>query len=143
RVMDAELNKPVLVFVSEKDACRTQMASAYAKMAAKGRIRVLSAGTHPAQDIHAGTRRFLADQGIDIKYRVPRSLDSLMADQFKERQPSCVVSMVLDKVSVPGADTRHWDLEEPKDDDGMVSVGNELRKRVDVLISDLQDRYLD
>lgn len=141
RVMDAQLNKPALVFVSDKDACRSQMAAAYAKMAAKGRIRVLSAGIHPADDIHAETRGFLEGQGIDIKYRLPRSLDNLMAEEFKERQPSCVVSMVSDGVSVPGTDTRYWDLDDPQGDDGIASVGNEIQNRVDDLIADLQDRY--
>jgi len=141
RVMDAQLNKPSLVFVSNKDACRSQMAAAYAKMAAKGGIRVLSAGTHPADDIHAETRRFLEGQGIDIKYRLPRSLDNLMAEEFKDREPSCVVNMVSDKVSVPGTDTRYWDLDDPQGVDGLASVENEIRKRVDDLISNLQDRY--
>jgi len=141
RIMDAQLNKPSLVFVSNKDACRSQMAAAYAKMAAKGRIRVLSAGTHPADDIHAETRRFLEGQGIDIKYRLPRSLDNLMAEEFQDREPSCVVSMVSDRVSVPGTETLYWELDDPQGGDGLASVGNEIRKRVDDLISDLQDRH--
>ena len=141
RVMDAEWNKPALVFVSEKDACRSQIAAAYAKMAFNGRIRVLSAGIDPAGDIHAQTFAFLADQGIDIKYRLPRSLESLMADEFKERQPSCVVSMVSHGVSVPGADIRHWDLDDPRDGDDIAFLGNEIRKRVDTLFSDFEDRF--
>lgn len=141
RVMDAQLNKPSLVFVSNKDACRSQMAAAYAKMAAKGGIRVLSAGIHPADDIHAETRGFLEGQGIDIKYRLPRSLDNVMAEEFKDREPSCVVSLVSDKLFVPGTETRYWDLDDPQGGDGLASVGNEIRKRVDDLISDLQDRH--
>jgi multimeric flavodoxin WrbA len=141
RVMDAELNKPSLVFVSEKDACRSQIAAAYAKMAAKGRIRVLSAGIQPADDIHAGTLAFLAGEGIDIKYRLPRSLDNLMSEEFRERQPSCVVSMVSDRTSLPGAETRYWDLDDPWKDDTPSVLGNEIRRRVDALISDFQSRH--
>jgi len=141
RVMDTERNKPALVFVSEKDACRSQIAAAYAKMASGGRIRVLSAGIDPAGDIHAGTFSFLADQGIDIKYHLPRSLDTLMAEEFKERQPSCVVSMVSHGVSVPGKETRYWDLDDPRDDDDIAFVGNEIRKRVDTLLLEFQDRF--
>ncbi len=141
RVMDAERNKPALVFVSEKDACRSQIAAAYAKMAARGRIRVLSAGIDPAGDIHAGTLAFLTDQGIDIKYRLPRSLESLMADEFRERQPSCVVSMVPGNVSVPGAKSLYWDLRGYSDDDTPAALGDEIRRRVTALISDFQSRY--
>jgi multimeric flavodoxin WrbA len=140
RIMDAERNKPSLVFVSEKDACRSQIAAAYAKMAAKGRIRVLSAGIDPAEDIHAETHAFLAGEGIDIKYRLPRRLDNLMADEFREQQPFLVVSMVSDGGSVPAAETRYWDLENPRDDE-IAFVGNEIRKRVDTLLSAFQDGH--
>lgn len=141
RVMDAELNKPSLVFVSEKDACRSQIAAAYAKTAAKGRIRVLSAGIQPADDLHAGTHTFLAGEGIDIKYRLPRSLDNLMSEEFRERQPSCVVSMVSDRTSLPGAETLHWDLDETWKDDTPAALGNGIRRRVDALISDFESRH--
>lgn len=141
RVMDAERTKPALVFVSEKDAYRSQIAAAYAKMAASGRIRVLSAGIHPAGDIHAETLAFLADQGIDIKYRLPRSLETLMAEEFKERQPSCVVSMVSQGGSVPGTENRYWNLDDSREDGGIAFVANEIRKRVDMLLSDFLDRY--
>jgi len=141
RVMDAELNKPSLVFVSEKDACRSQIAAAYAKIAARGRIRVLSAGIHPAEDIHAGTHAFLANQKIDIKYRQPRSLENLIAEEFKERPPACVVGMVSGKVSVPGTETLYWDLDETWKDDTPAALGNEIRRRMDALISDFQSRH--
>jgi len=62
-----------------------------------------------------------------------------MADEFKERQPTCVVSMVPGRMSLPGAETRQWGLDAHRDDDDIASVGNEIRKRVDTLLSDFQD----
>jgi protein-tyrosine-phosphatase len=143
RVMDAELNKPSLVFVSEKDACRSQIAAAYAKMAAQGSIRVLSAGIDPAGEIHGATRGFLADQGVDIKYRQPRALDDLMAEEFKERSPSQVICMTSDTATVPvqGAKTQFWDIDQAQKDTSIASLAEEIHDRVDALISDLQSRH--
>ena len=142
RIMDAALNKPTLVFVSKKDACRSQIAAAYAKMAAKGSIRILSAGIDPAGGIHAGACNFLADQGVDIKYRQPRALGDLMAEEFKNRQPSQVICMTSDgAVPVPGAETQFWDIYEARGDTSVASLAEEIRDRVNILISDFQSRY--
>lgn len=143
RVMDAELNKPSLVFVSEKDACRSQIAAAYAKMAAQGSIRVLSAGIDPAGEIHGATRGFLADQGVDIKYRQPRALNDLMAEEFKERSPSQVICMTSDTATVPvqGVKTQFWDIDQAQKDTSIASLAEEIHDRVDALISDLQSRH--
>ncbi len=145
RVMDAVLNKPTLIFVSRKDACRSQMAAAYAKAAAKGCVRVLSAGIDPAEDIFAETHAFLADQGLDIKYQKPRHLKDLIEETSAEKlinRPSfLVVSMVPDKISLPEATIRSWDLDEIEDSDGMEALGKEIRRRVEILVSDFQSRH--
>lgn len=147
RVMDALLNRPTLIFVSRKDACRSQMAAAYAKTASKGNIRVLSAGTHPAEDISANTCDFLAEQGLDIKYHKPRHLNDLIKDaameKFMERQSTRVVSMVPEGVSMPGAEIQNWDLNESEDGDSVKSLGNEIRHRVETLVSEFHGTYGD
>lgn len=136
RVMDTVLNKPTLVFVSEKDACRSQIAAAYAKMAAQGSLRVLSAGIDPAGEIHAATRDFLADQGVDIKYRRPRALDDMMAEEFKERQPSQVICMTSDAVvPVLGAETQFWDIDQAWKETSVTLLAKKIRDRVDALIT--------
>ncbi len=141
RVMAAVLNKPSLVFVSREDACRSQIAAAYAKISAKGGIRVLSAGIRPAGEVHAKVIDFMGAQGIDIKYRQPRSLEDLMAEEFKDRQPSCVVFMDSGKVSVPGGEIISWQLDDTWGDDAPDLLGEEIRRRVEALVSDLQGRY--
>ncbi|MCF8090912.1 MAG: NAD(P)H-dependent oxidoreductase [Desulfotignum sp.] len=140
RVMDAVQNKPCLVFVSKNDACRSQMAAAYAKMAVKGSIRVLSAGMDPARDIHPAALCFLADQGIDIKYRQPRFLDTLIKEEFENSLPFQVVCMEPDLLPIPGVNTLFWDLPETQDASNIAVAGNQIRTRVDSLVSDLQCR---
>lgn len=140
RVMDALENRPTLLFVSRHDACRSQLAAAYAKMAAKGGIRVQSAGLDPAGDIHPAARDFLAKQGIDIKYRHPGSLKSLAAQAVKNRLFQ-VVCMEPGPAPIPGADTLFWDLPEVSEAREVATLGNQIRSRVDALVSDFQGRH--
>jgi arsenate reductase (thioredoxin) len=141
RVMDAVQNRPTLLFVSKHDACRSQLAAAYAKMASKGSIRVLSAGLDPAKDIHPGARDFLGEQGIDIKYRQPVSLDSRMTKTVKNRCLFQVVCMEPGPAPIPGADTLFWDLPEASEAREVAFAGNEIRSRVEALVSDFQGRH--
>jgi arsenate reductase (thioredoxin) len=141
RVMDAVQKKPCLVFVSRHDACRSQMAAAYAKMAAAGSIRVLSAGLDPAEEIDPAVCDFLAGQGIDIKYRQPLSIEDLIHRELKHRVPSQVVCMEPDLVPVPGAETLFWDLAPLLEPGQMAAAGKEIRARAGLLVSDLQGRH--
>ncbi|MFO7912869.1 MAG: NAD(P)H-dependent oxidoreductase [Desulfotignum sp.] len=138
RVMAAVQNKPVLVFVSAKNACRTQMAAAFAKKAAKGDIRVLCAGTHPAEDIDPLALNFMAQQGIDIKYRLPEALDTLMDEEFTNNLPVCAVCLEPDITPIPKVKTLFWDLPEVRDADHAALVGKEIQARVDDLVSGIK-----
>jgi arsenate reductase (thioredoxin) len=141
RVMDAVQNRPTLLFVSRHDACRSQLAAAYAKMAAKGDIRVLSAGLDPAKDIDPAARDFLAEQGIDIKYRRPgslASLETLAAQTVKNRRLFQVVCMEPGQNPISGADTILWNLPKVSETRGVASVANEIRSRVDALVSEVK-----
>jgi arsenate reductase (thioredoxin) len=140
RVMAAVENKPTLVFVSRKDACRSQMAAAFAKHIAGKDIRVRSAGIEPAEDIDPVARNFMAQQGIDIKYRLPVSLNTLVAEECKNRLPDQVVCMAPDLTPIPGADTLFWDLPETPDPKNIAVLGNRIRTRVEGLVSDFKGR---
>ncbi len=49
--------------------------------------------------------------------------------------------MVPDKISLPEATIRSWDLDEIEDSDGMEALGKEIRRRVEILVSDFQSRH--
>jgi len=138
RVMAAVQNKPALVFISAKNACRTQMAAAFAKQAAKGDTRVLCAGIQPAEDIDPLALHFMAQQGIDIKYRLPEALDTLMVDEFTTNKPACVVCLEPDITPIPGVKTVYWDLPEAADAEGAALVGKQIQARVEDLVSGLK-----
>jgi arsenate reductase (thioredoxin) len=140
RVMAAVQNKPILVFVSRKDACRSQMAAAFAKHIAGKDIRVLSAGIEPAEDIDPLALDFMAQQGIDIKYRLPGAVDDLMAEKFTDGQPFQVVSMESDLTPIPGAKTLFWDLPKASDTQGIASVGKQIQSRVNALVNSVRQQ---
>ena len=141
RVMAAVLDKPVLLFVSAKDACRSQIAAVYAKKAARGDFRVLSAGIDPAGAIQALARDFMAAQGFDIKYRLPRRLDALMNEEFSHITPFCVVCLESEVTPIPGVKTLFWDLPEPTDPESIAVVGKDIQARVAALVSSVKPRY--
>jgi hypothetical protein len=68
-------------------------------------------------------------------------MDDLLAEEFKDRQPSCVVFMDSGRMSLPGEEILYWDLDETWNDDAPAPLGEEIRRRVDTLVSDLQGRY--
>ncbi len=138
RVMAAVQNKPVLVFVSAKNACRSQMAAAFAKQAAKGDIRVLCVGIKPAEDIDPLALDLMAQQGIDIKYRLPEALDALMAEEFTNNLPLCVVCLEPGITPIPGVKTLFWDLPEAKDLESIALVGKDIQARVHALVASLK-----
>ncbi|MCA1786835.1 MAG: hypothetical protein LC657_12745, partial [Desulfobacteraceae bacterium] len=140
RVMAAVQDRPTLVFVSRKDACRSQMAAAFAKHIAGKDIRVLSVGIEPARDIDSLAQNFMAQQGIDIKYRLPGAVANLMAEKFTDGRPFQVVCLEPDVTPIPGAKTLFWDLPETPDSKNIAVLGNRIRTRVEALVSDFKGR---
>ena len=66
---------PEVLFVCVHNAGRSQMAAALLDHAAEGKVHVRSAGSTPANEIHAGVREAMAEIGIDISRRVPQAAD--------------------------------------------------------------------
>jgi len=51
------------------------------------------------------------------------------------------VTMVPDSISLPGAEILSWDLDEIEDKYGLASLGKEIRRRTEILVSDFQGRH--
>lgn len=136
RVVTKIRNRPTLLFVSRQDAGRSQMAAAFAKAAASGSVRVLSAGVEPAPDIAPGVETYMADQGLDIKYQLPKPLAQVLAGNRDGLPPVRIIS--LDADGVDGAEA--WRLAAPFDPGDAASVaraGEEMRDRVTALVGDM------
>lgn len=100
-----------LLFVSEANACRSQMAAAFAHKLGGDRLEVLSAGTRPAPGVDKTMAAVMAEAGVDMGFITPRSLDEALA----ESQPEQVISIGAAHTETDSitSENTHWDLPYP------------------------------
>lgn len=131
------LKRKKILFVCRGNACRSQMAGAYAQYIAGDRIDVLSAGSNPAEKINPEMAEVMQEKGIDMAFRTPQSLDGALA----KSQPDMIITMGCEGEcpTVPGATMQDWDLPDPAGQsiDVMRSARDEIENRVMNLIDAL------
>jgi arsenate reductase (thioredoxin) len=122
------------LFACRRNACRSQMAAAFAQMLAGDRLEVFSAGSEPAENINPDMEKAMAEKGIDVAFRRPRALEPVMA----ESPPEIIVTMGCGETCPfpPGARRIDWDLPDP---DGrppafMRSLRDQVEDRIAALI---------
>jgi len=116
-----------ILFVCTENACRSQMAAAFAQMHAGDRVEAFSAGTAPAGGVNPVMVAVMAEKGVDLAYRSPMFIDDAVVD----RSPDLVVSMgCLDACPLfPGLPVEEWDLADPADQP--IAVMRETRDQVE------------
>jgi arsenite transporter/arsenate reductase (thioredoxin) len=123
------IDKKSLLFVSMKDACQSQMAAAFVKEAVKGKFIVLTAGLDPADQTDSQMERVMAEKHLDLKYRVPRSLEAVLKELDKE--PDQVIFLGPEQVNLPFARVERWYLEKHTLSlDGYRALREEIQARV-------------
>ncbi|MFP4194206.1 MAG: NAD(P)H-dependent oxidoreductase [Desulfosalsimonas sp.] len=134
--LDTLFSRKKILFACRENACRSQMASAFARYLAGDKIEALNAGSTPADSVNPMMREVMAEKGIDMGFRSPRSID----DAVSETMPDMIVTMGCGEQCpyIPGVSYADWDLADPagKDIDFMRSVRDEIEKRVRNLIED-------
>ena len=124
------LSRKRILFVCRENACRSQMAAAFARQMAGDRFEVESAGNAPAGAVNPMMEKVMAEKGIDTAYLKPSALSDL-PDAW---QPDAVVSMGCEDAcqTFPGAVTEDWNLPDPAKEsiDFMRNVRDEVEKRV-------------
>lgn len=69
-----------VLFVCLHNAGRSQMSEALFGRAARGRHQARSAGTQPAERVHAPVVEAMRELGLDLSARVPRRLERVDAE---------------------------------------------------------------
>jgi protein-tyrosine-phosphatase len=101
---------PEVLFVCVHNAGRSQMAAALLEHHAGGRVRVRSAGSAPAEEIHPTVRAAMAEVGLDLSGRTPRRL----AGDAVEAADVVVTMGCGDACPVlPGRRYEDWDVPDP------------------------------
>jgi arsenate reductase len=131
------LGRKKVLFACRENACRSQMASAFAQFAAGDKLEVMNAGSEPAEEINPDMVSVMHEKGIDMGFRVPQSFDAALSYD----KPDYIITMGCKEECplVPGARMLEWDLPDPagKPMEIMRSVRDDLEKRVQDLIGEI------
>ncbi len=101
---------PQVLFICVHNAGRSQMAAALLDRHAGGRVHVRSAGSTPAEEIHAGVREAMAEVGVDLSQELPKA----WTDEVVEAADVVVTMGCGDACPVyPGKRYLDWDLPDP------------------------------
>lgn len=127
---------PTVLFVCVHNAGRSQMAAGYLRALAGDRVKVLSAGSEPKDQINPVAVAAMAEEGIDIANAVPH----LLAVE-DVRESDVVITMGCgDACPVfPGKRYEDWELDDPAGQPLEVVRGirDDIRGRIEGLISSL------
>ena len=126
-----------VLFLCRENACRSQMAGAFAQHLAADRLDVSTGGSQPAQNINADMAAVMAEKKIDMAFRTPQTIEAALAGGGAD----AVVTMGCGEQCpmVPGALHENWDLPDPagKPIEVMRQVRDEIEARVRQLIDRL------
>jgi arsenate reductase len=125
-----------VLFVCVHNAGRSQMAAALLERKARDRVRVLSAGSEPADQLNPAVVEAMDEIGIDISAERPKKLEDPMV-----RESDVVITMGCGDACpiYPGKRYEDWDLEDPsgKELETVRGIRDEISKRIDELLADL------
>jgi protein-tyrosine-phosphatase len=125
-----------VLFVCLHNAGRSQMSEALFERAAGGVHEARSAGTTPAEHVHAVVVDVMREEGIDLSDRKPQLLTTDLA-----RWADIVITMGCGDACpvIPGKRYVDWDLPDPS---GLPiaqvrEIRDDISKRIDVLLESL------
>jgi arsenate reductase len=126
---------PEVLFVCVHNAGRSQMAAGLLERKAGGRVRVISAGSEPADQLNPAVVEAMNEVGVDISAERPKKLENDMV-----RTSDVVITMGCGDACpiYPGKRYEDWDLEDPsgKDLETVRGIRDEISSRVDVLLAE-------
>jgi protein-tyrosine-phosphatase len=131
-----EADTPEVLFVCVHNAGRSQMAAGLLERKAGDQVRVLSAGSEPADQLHFAVVEAMEEIGIDISAERPKKLENEMV-----RESDVVITMGCGDACpiYPGKRYEDWELEDPagKDLATVRRIRDEISARVDELLASL------
>ena len=132
------LNRKKVLFVCTENACRSQMASAFAQYHAGDTLEVESAGSEPAEEINPLMEKAMKEKGIDMAYRKPKSLEEVVPFG----KPDLIVSMGCRDVcpQFPDVPNEEWNVPDPsgKSIEFIRQIRDDIEERVRKLIGNFE-----
>jgi protein-tyrosine-phosphatase len=132
------IGRKKILFACRENACRSQMAGAFAQSLAGDKFEVLTGGSQPAENINPDMAKAMHEKGLDMAFRTPQHIESAIFDN----PPQIIVTMGCGEECpyVPGARMLDWDLPDPagKPLDFMRRTRDEIENNVKNLINELK-----
>jgi arsenate reductase len=130
------MSPPTVLFVCVRNAGRSQMAAALLERIAGHGVRVVSAGTRPADEVHPNVVAAMREVGIDLSEARPRRLEDEAV-----READVVVTMGCGDECpfYPGKRYEDWDLPDPagRPVEEVRAIRDEIERRVRDLLGSL------
>jgi arsenate reductase len=123
-----------VLFACVHNAGRSQMASAFFNaLVDPAAARAISAGTQPADSVHAEVREVMREVGIDLGAVVPQLLTDALAGSVH-----VLVTMGCGEACpfVPGVERIEWEIPDPKGQplERVRGIRSQVRRHVEELI---------
>ena len=129
-------NVSEVLFVCVHNAGRSQMAAALLEHKSRGRIRVVSAGSEPADRLNPNVVKAMDEIGIDISQELPKPMTGQMV-----KAADVVITMGCGDACpiYPGKRYEDWEIEDPsgKDLDTVRGIRDQIEGRIDALLREL------
>ena len=125
-----------VLFVCVHNAGRSQMAAGWLRHLGGDGVRVLSAGSAPAETINPVAVEAMAEVGIDITEAVPQ----LLSTEAVQESDVVITMGCGDACPIfPGKRYEDWALEDPAGQgiDAVRPIRDEIRARVEALVASL------
>ena len=129
-------DKPTVLFVCVHNAGRSQMAAGYLQHLAGDRIEVMSSGSAPKDQINPVAAEVMLEEGIDIRHNEPK----ILTDEQVHASDVVITMGCGDACKFyPGKRYEDWELADPagQDADGVRVIRDDIRQRIEKLISEL------
>ena len=126
-----------VLFVCVHNAGRSQMAAGWLRHLGGDGVRVLSAGSAPAETINPVAVEAMAEVGIDITEAVPQ----LLSTEAVQESDVVITMGCGDACPIfPGKRYEDWALEDPAGQgiDAVRPIRDEIRGRVEALVASLR-----
>jgi protein-tyrosine-phosphatase len=127
---------PEVLFVCVHNAGRSQMAAGLMSHRSRGKVRVRSAGSDPAEEINPAVVEAMAELGIDLHEEFPKPL----TDEVVRAADAVVTMGCGDACPIyPGKRYLDWELPDPAGQnlDAVRAIRDDIDARVQALLAEL------
>jgi multimeric flavodoxin WrbA len=133
-VLNTFTNRKKILFACRENACRSQMAEAFAHYYAGNTIEAVSGGSHPAEHANPNMEQVMKESGIDMGFIKPKSIE--IATQYVK--PDLIISMGCGYDAcpeLPGIQRLDWQIDDPAHQsiDEMRKIRDDILQRVRLL----------